>query len=35
VGQLKSVQAIVDDMDAALDAFDGAGQATAVPPGPH
>jgi hypothetical protein len=35
VGQLKSVQAIVDDMDVALDASDGAGQATAVLPGPH
>jgi nitronate monooxygenase len=30
VGQLKSVQAIVEDMDAALDAFDGAAQATAL-----
>jgi hypothetical protein len=35
VGQLKSVQAIVEDMDAALDASDAAGQAAPVPPGPH
>ena len=35
VGQLKSVQAIVDDMDAALDAYAGAGQATPVPPSPQ
>jgi len=35
VGQLKSVQAIVDDMDAALDASDGAGQATLAPPSPQ
>jgi hypothetical protein len=32
VGQLKSVQAIVDDMDAALDASDAAGQAAAEAP---
>jgi NAD(P)H-dependent flavin oxidoreductase YrpB (nitropropane dioxygenase family) len=32
VGELKSVQAIVDDMDAALDAYDGAGRAAPVPP---
>jgi nitronate monooxygenase len=31
VGQLKSVQAIVDDMDSALDAHEGAGQAAPVP----
>jgi nitronate monooxygenase len=35
VGELKSVQAIVDDMDDALDAYDGAGQAMAVPPSPQ
>ena len=35
VGQLKSVQAIVDDMDAALDASDAAGQAAAEPPSPQ
>jgi nitronate monooxygenase len=35
VGQLRSVQAIVDDMDAALDAQDGAAQAAAAPPGPQ
>jgi hypothetical protein len=35
VGELKSVQAIVDDMDAALDAYEGAGQATPVPPSPQ
>jgi nitronate monooxygenase len=34
VGELKSVQAIIDDMDDALDAYDGAGKA-AVPPGPQ
>jgi NAD(P)H-dependent flavin oxidoreductase YrpB (nitropropane dioxygenase family) len=34
VGELRSVQAIVDDMDAALDAHDG-GQATAAAPGPR
>lgn len=32
VGQLKSVQAIVDDMDAALDASDAAGQSAAAAP---
>lgn len=35
VGQLKSVQAIVEDMDAALDASDAAGQAAPLPPGPQ
>ena len=35
VGQLKSVQAIVEDMDAALDASDAAGQATAEAQGPQ
>jgi len=35
VGELKSVQAIIDDMDDALDAYDGAGQAAPVPPGPQ
>ena len=35
VGQLKSVQAIVDDMDSALDAHDGAVQATPVQPSPQ
>ena len=35
VGQLRSVQTIVDDMDAALDAYDGAGQATPAQPVPQ
>jgi nitronate monooxygenase len=35
VGELKPVQAIVDDMDAELDAFDGAAQAASAPPGPQ
>jgi NAD(P)H-dependent flavin oxidoreductase YrpB (nitropropane dioxygenase family) len=35
VGQLRTVQAIVDDMDTALDAYEGAGQATPVPPSPQ
>jgi hypothetical protein len=35
VGELKSVQAIVDDMDDALDAQDGAAQAASVQPSPQ
>jgi nitronate monooxygenase len=35
VGQLRTVQAIVDDMDTALDAYEGAGQATPVPTSPQ
>jgi hypothetical protein len=35
VGELKSVQALVDDMDDALDAYEGAGRASQAAPSPQ